>query len=280
MQTIRTQPGSLRGRFEILAIAGLVVTLSASCSGVFDLPLPPNAVSYAPPPSYGLWWSVVERCSGLSGDFREVSWYQVPGARNVPVGADSVVGYYQPVTPRVLMAGQSIANVSAVRHEMLHALLREKAANHPVEYYRDRCGGLVDCSGHCAEEVGAPVIPDGAMIVAPGQLEVDVESMPESPSASEFGGRMTLVLRVRNPWNQPVWVNLARARDGTVPLFGVGIYNGQTHTGVTASRRIGFAAGETRHYPFDTRTTASGVFALRGWFNAETTAMKAVSIRR
>jgi hypothetical protein len=256
------------------------MTALASCRGLFDPPLPPDAVSYSPPASYSLWWSVVERCSGLSGDFHAVSWYQVAGARNVAVGPDSVVGYYQPVNHRVLMAGQSVSKPAAVRHEMLHALLRYAAADHPVEYYRNRCGGLVECTGQCAEEAGPTMVPTAALEVRPDQLDVDVESMPASPSATEFGGRMTLVLSVRNPRSAPVWVSLARSPDGTTPLFGVRIHNGPSHAGITVNQRIAFAAGETKRFPFDTRTMATGVFSIRGWFNAETTAAKALSIRR
>lgn len=40
--------------------------------------LPVGAVRFEASAAYKGWWAVVQNCSGLTGDFNAVQWYQVP----------------------------------------------------------------------------------------------------------------------------------------------------------------------------------------------------------
>src|SRR5213083_1977631 len=48
--------------------------------GCLDAFAPAGAVPLTPPAVYRVWWTEIERCAGLSGDFDRVEWYQVPGS--------------------------------------------------------------------------------------------------------------------------------------------------------------------------------------------------------
>src|SRR5207249_6643941 len=48
--------------------------------GCLDAFAPAGAVPLTPPAVYGVWWTEIERCAGLGGDFDRVEWYQVPGS--------------------------------------------------------------------------------------------------------------------------------------------------------------------------------------------------------
>jgi hypothetical protein len=119
----------------------LLVLLISACKSTTE-PLPNGARPFAPPQTYQTWWQEVESCSGIAGNFGDVSWYYVPDVNVFTVGANpNVAGYWQPYHHSVTLAGSKIDDPDLVRHEMLHALL--KLAGHPVEYFDQRCGSIV-----------------------------------------------------------------------------------------------------------------------------------------
>src|SRR2546428_810795 len=48
--------------------------------GCLDAFAPAGAVPFTPPAVYRAWWTEIESCAGLSGDFDRVEWYEVPGS--------------------------------------------------------------------------------------------------------------------------------------------------------------------------------------------------------
>jgi hypothetical protein len=105
--------------------------------------LPAGALPFDPPSSYAVWWSQVEACSGLNGNFSAVRWYQVPDATIFFESGDSkpIKGLWSPHANTITLAGRLVDDSMLVRHEQLHALLR--SVDHPSLYFVTRCGTLV-----------------------------------------------------------------------------------------------------------------------------------------
>ncbi|HXV16882.1 MAG TPA: hypothetical protein VD758_08885 [Gemmatimonadaceae bacterium] len=123
---------------------GLAATIvfSLSCHSPMD-PLPTGAVPLNPPPSvYTQWWQDVEICSGITRNVNDVVWFFVPEVDVFSVGSkQNIGGYWQPYRNAVTLAGFRVYDAGVVRHEMLHAILREPG--HPPEYFGDKCAGIV-----------------------------------------------------------------------------------------------------------------------------------------
>ena len=82
----------------------------------------------------------MEACSGNTRPTR-LEWYYMPWPHLVNIGTDyTIAAYFSPPDRIVIMEEYVDVNV-VVRHEMLHALLRD--ANHPPEYFEERCGDLL-----------------------------------------------------------------------------------------------------------------------------------------
>ena len=59
---------------------GILTLLAVAVVGCeVTAPLPDRAEPFNPLAHYGLWWSMVEDCSGFSRPISEISWYLVPG---------------------------------------------------------------------------------------------------------------------------------------------------------------------------------------------------------
>src|SRR5439155_2186966 len=92
--------------------------------GCLDAFAPAGAVPFTPPAVYRAWWTEIERCAGLSGDFDRVEWYEVPVRRMVALAAHDLHGAGSVVRPsarrardaaRSVAAGGPPARVSGVR---------------------------------------------------------------------------------------------------------------------------------------------------------------------
>ncbi len=104
-------------------------------------PLPDGAVPFSPPATYFTWWQQVELCSGLNADFTAVSWYIVPNVSTFPSEIGDLHGSYQQASNSIIVAGGYKDDPLLVRHEELHAILRQPG--HPPEYFEDRCKNYV-----------------------------------------------------------------------------------------------------------------------------------------
>jgi hypothetical protein len=126
---------ALLGRLP-LAVA-LVCATAVGCETPFR---PKDGVRYDPPPVYRQWWSTLEQCSGLRGDFSRVLWYEVPSAPGgwgfaCPNGAQGAYCSGEWHSPHTIMiAGPSDIytpgyryHAFTVKHEMLHDLTQSGA---------------------------------------------------------------------------------------------------------------------------------------------------------
>jgi hypothetical protein len=115
-----------------LLAAALVAAATTGCETPYR---PKDGVQYDPPPVYRQWWSSVEQCSGLRGDFSRVLWYEVPSAPgmwgfacpNEPPGLYCTGEWHSPHTimvagPNQIYPGGHRYDSLMVKHEMLHDL--------------------------------------------------------------------------------------------------------------------------------------------------------------
>src|SRR5574341_1510670 len=106
----------------------------SSCLDPFEARM--DAVEVAPPPVYRELWSLVEDCSGLSGDFANVRWFVVPEPQ-FRCSAESADCLGTWIAPHEIYLAEGAANDTVshfftARHEILHELLRGGFSHPPV----------------------------------------------------------------------------------------------------------------------------------------------------
>lgn len=263
----------------------LLAVLLGGCDVPME-PLPAGAVAIVPAAPYAMWWKRTEECAGRRGDFADVRWYVVPGVSEFLVDGSPYHGYWWPQGNRIVLAEGSMFSGPLVRHEMLHAITRE--GGHSREDFVTRCGGIVTCLGECETAVGAdPVPPADAPELAPSELLVALRLVPTDISWSADSGWFTVTVTATNPRAEPVWVRLT-STDPDYPVwatFGyiIGLQGdtwGSAEGGYewTEESRMPFAAGQTRRLMFDF-SFLPGDYDIRGFFNSDTTAAQALTIR-
>jgi hypothetical protein len=180
----------------------LMIILAAVACVEPAAPLPSNSQRFTAPPVYQLWWSMVQACSGHTGNLAAVEWYVVPGADSISDGSEGVAGYWSSSDNRIVLIGSGEFNGPLVRHEMLHALVR--VDGHPRSEFVRRCGGVVDCRVACVEDAGPPATPaTSTPRVPPDSLELGIEVQPAIPGVNTFDGYFTITVTARNPSNHP-----------------------------------------------------------------------------
>ena len=123
------------------SLAALVLfALSCTPASLGPGELPYGAIPFAAPADYRAWWASTEACSGLTGNFDQISWYQVPGARTMQTDIGEKVGLWarRDGHTDITIAGEYTQHELVIRHEMLHELLGEEG--HPASYFVERCG--------------------------------------------------------------------------------------------------------------------------------------------
>jgi len=215
-------------RSLVLALLG-----GLACGHLTDPPLQADAEPFAPPPVYTRWWAMVEACSGLSRPLANVQWYAARGVLlNPDGGGEQVGGYYSLASNRIVLAGNETIDGSVVRHEMLHALVRVRG--HPRAQFLQSCGGVVSCGPDCVHDAGPATPPGpGTPTVTPFQLEVTAIVSPAAPSSSIDDGFFTFTINARNPFPYPVIALLPTT----------------------------FGGGTARSYPYEIRSSTSGITA-------------------
>lgn len=128
-----------------LAAAGLAGLMA--CSGITDPRVPP-AERFIPPAQYLGWWNEMQVCSARIARFHAVSFYRVlptPGRDSLqfsdPGSGKYHDGEWVPGRNAIYLAAGQLLNPGLVRHEMLHAILRD--VHHPPAYFAGPCARLV-----------------------------------------------------------------------------------------------------------------------------------------
>jgi hypothetical protein len=139
-------------RFLSLA---LLAVASACDVPTAPFPFPEQAVQFQPASlslaaTYAEWWAEVEKCAGQDGDFDSIAWYTVPSSGNVLlIDGREYSGAWYRAGNRIVLAENTLLWGAGVRHEMLHALLRD--GSHSPHFFRDACADVVNCFGNaCA----------------------------------------------------------------------------------------------------------------------------------
>jgi hypothetical protein len=228
-----------------MAVCGL-----AACNWIVD-PLPRGAERFAPPAVYARWWALPEECSGRSGNIRAIAWYRVPGYQ-FDRGGQPAAGYYNRYTKRIVLADESIIKGAAVRHEMLHALL--KTGGHQRSQFLGACAPVAYCQGSCINDAGRWQLPQqGYVIMPPESLEVSsrAELLPRESDGQRW---VSLEVEVRNPHGQDVLV-AAPGDSRTPPTFGFRLQgpDGGTSGGeiATDSSTLYFKPFEVKRWLFE-----------------------------
>jgi hypothetical protein len=129
----------LRRRLVRLALPALSALVLQSCLTEPVAILPEGAVAFVAPEEYAAWWERTEACAQLQGDMQRVEWYVVPDVATFETDLGEKVGIRVQTGDRVriVLAGQYQRHEMVVRHEMLHALLKQPG--HPELYFVNRC---------------------------------------------------------------------------------------------------------------------------------------------
>jgi len=237
--------------------------------------LPIGAVRFEASAAYKGWWAVVQNCSGLTGDFNAVQWYQVPATTTFAVaGSGPANGAWYSNGNIVVLAGDSAQSGQVVRHEMLHSLIGP-VSGHPAQYFYTKCGGIVACATNCATEALAavPTVDPASPLVDASTVQLQATTEPASFATARSIGWLTLVVKATNTGANGVRVRLPRLTPGSLsgPLFGYS-YNGSGRFDLTNDAVLYLPAGATRQRAFDIRVSLLDTSArLRGAFAAEST---------
>ena len=263
--------------WQLRRLCWVFALVVVACSDITDPTLDPRAEVLTPPTVYRRWWAMVESCSGLLGSFDRVAWYQVPGSDVVMSGNDIVGGYWAPVSNSIVLAGNAAYHGKLVRHEMLHALIRERKG-HSRSYFVNRCAGVVSCISPCLNEVGpAPAIPSSIPRVTSSVLEIGMNLIPSKPSPQMDDGVFTVEVTARNPNSYAVLVTLDEkwfGRGFFYSLYGPRMGIAENEQVWDASLAY-FGPGETKRSYFDLSLTVvpgaplvlPGHYSLDGGFD-------------
>lgn len=209
---MRRSPSSVPVRVCRRILGSAAVVIIASCGLFADSPLPNGSSRFTPLPVYAAWWTLVEQCSGHTGSFATVTWYEVAGVDQFMWNGQAVSGFWSTNGRRVVLAGNAVMDGSTVRHEMLHALLG--VGGHPRSAFLGTCAGVVACTSLCVVEAGNAPPPDPAWaVVPPESLQVGGSISPARPSSGVNGGAFALTVTVTNTRGQGVVVALRPSSD-------------------------------------------------------------------
>jgi hypothetical protein len=265
--------------------AGMAVSSLAACS-LLTAPLPEGAKPFAPPAVYARWWQMTETCSGRLGEFGAIKWYSVPGSEFLRDGR-AASGYYDTRANRIVVAQEEMEVGPVVRHEMIHALLKE--GGHPRSVFLGACASLVYCQGVCVEDAGQWHAPQKDYLMLPPE-SLDVESRAELLPRESDGQRfLALQITVQNLRARAVL--LAATADGITPrTFGYDLRgpSGGTSGGevATDSSTLFFNPFEKKQWLFEFRVPSHfggyqllpGTYLVRGSFARHDSPYESISL--
>lgn len=238
-----------------LLVLSVIITAGAvsACGHLVDPPLPPSTSQFSAPLVYTHWWAMTQACSGQSGALAAVSWFETTDTLKDPRSGAVIDGYWSAATNRIVLSAKMKLDGGTVRHEMLHALLRE--GGHSRAQFLGQCAGVVTCTTACVEDAGpAPPTDPASIEVLPESLTVGIAVEPAAPSAANDEGFFTMTVTARNPSSHPVTVLLPLpARPARTFAFDITGPGGRAIDGVIQLDPSAntFAAGETKQQVFD-----------------------------
>jgi hypothetical protein len=115
----------------------VMMVLASACASLPRMAETPNVtpiVDAEHMAKYASWYSEVEKCSGLQGDFQALNFYTTTDHLHLNRTFD---GYWEPGSIVV----RHVWEEEAVKHEMMHDLLHTN--KHPREFFQDKCGDLM-----------------------------------------------------------------------------------------------------------------------------------------
>jgi hypothetical protein len=165
--------------------------------GLIDPMFPSDAEEFSPPAVYSTWWNMTQACSGMTGSLGDITWFKTNQALHDPRTGDPVGGYWHSVTNRIVLTKALMLEGGAVRHEMLHALVRK--GGHPRNQFLGKCLGTVLCQGACIRDAGPYTPPPETPIHVPGDsIAITLDIEPRNPTSAHDGGFFSMTVFVRN----------------------------------------------------------------------------------
>ena len=131
-------------RSHFVRVLSLILSISVcGCGDIFGEMLEyPDGVRYFDDAMFRPMWEELKACSKLDGSLRRVGFFHVP-RETLPSALHGVrtLGVYFPESNRIFIIDSEMWNRDVLRHEMMHALLRNESG-HPPEYfgYDGLCG--------------------------------------------------------------------------------------------------------------------------------------------
>ena len=251
-------------KVPLLGLLAFAIGALAACGdNIVDPALPEAAERFDPPAVYLRWWGMTQECAGVQRNFRDVKWYRTPAAR-IELNGEYVNAYWSMGSNRVVITDGARNDGSVVRHEMLHALIRQEG--HPRTQFVEKCAGVVHCEEGCIE---APAtMPDPPPSVEASELDVQVSLVPSTPSQAVDGGFFSVVITATNPSDRAISVTVRpRPPGGTLVTFSATLVgNPSVPTRVTRvidPTAVTFQARETKRQVFDYRIDPTGTFGVR-----------------
>jgi hypothetical protein len=238
----------------VVAIASLGIAACDKIAG--PPPLPGDAEHFSPPAVYSTWWEMTRACSGQTGSLDAVTWIKTNEVLHDPRTGEVIIGYFTSADNRIVMSAGSILDGGAVRHEMLHALLRKPG--HPRDEFLGKCAGTVYCQGACVLDAGPyPTPPQTPIQLSADALELSVHVDPANPGGAQNDDYFTITVSAHNPSTQwvtiiPLFPDTDTTRSFSFAVNGPAGGLGGGEIIVDPSQRI-FAPGETKKMVFDFR---------------------------
>jgi hypothetical protein len=238
-------------KLRLFAVAVPLVLL-----GCESTTLPSDVREFSPPLLYRQWWAMTESCSERERDIREIQWFASDGQQlRSPDGTD-VGGYYTASRNRIVLRGDLRYSGALVRHEMLHAILRN-SNGHPREAYLEKCAGTVICLEECTREGGPWPAADATARSGPASLlTIRATSPHDTVVRSDPTSILSATVMATNETGRPLIVTLPPSGDAGPPAtFGFAIFTPSVslfyNERVTNPGSVRFAVGETKRWVAD-----------------------------
>ena len=249
------------------------VTLAALLAllGCENTTLPADVREFSTPLLYRQWWAMTEACSERQRDIREIHWYASDGQQLRTSDGNDAGGFYTASRNSIVLRGDLRYDGAVVRHEMLHAILRN-AKGHPRDAYLEKCAGTVICLEDCVREGGPwPAAEPGARLGPASLLTIRATSPHDTIFRSNPTFIYSAVVMATNETGSPLIVTLPPSGDDGPPAtFGFEIVTPSVtlfyNERVANPGSVRFAVGETKRWVFDIKASefSSGMAQFYG----------------